>query len=75
MKVLIAGASGQLGRALVATAPAGAALPALDRAALDLGSAGSIAATAVATRYVNTANASGSSSPPRASVPDSRSSA
>jgi dTDP-4-dehydrorhamnose reductase len=44
MKVLIAGASGQLGRALVATAPAGVALAALDRAALDLGSAGSIAA-------------------------------
>ena len=36
MKVLVTGAAGQLGRALVATAPVGHEVVALDRAALDL---------------------------------------
>lgn len=44
MKVLLTGASGQLGRALQATAPAGAALTALDRAALDIGDAVAVTA-------------------------------
>lgn len=48
MKVLIAGADGQLGRALVATAPAGATVAARSRSRLDLADAESIAAAIAA---------------------------
>ena len=44
MKVLVTGASGQLGRALVATAPAGAKVHAADRAAYDMADAAAITA-------------------------------
>jgi dTDP-4-dehydrorhamnose reductase len=43
MKVLIAGAGGQLGQALQASAPAGATLVPMDRAALDIGDAAVVA--------------------------------
>ncbi|MBN8831693.1 MAG: dTDP-4-dehydrorhamnose reductase [Sphingomonadales bacterium] len=43
MKVLIAGAGGQLGRALQASAPQAAEIVALDRAALDIGEADAVA--------------------------------
>ena len=42
MKVLVTGANGQLGRALVATAPASAKITALDSAALDITSAAEV---------------------------------
>jgi len=45
VKVLIMGANGQLGRALQATAPAGAEIVALDRGALDIGDADAVAAS------------------------------
>jgi dTDP-4-dehydrorhamnose reductase len=42
MRALILGATGQVGRALAAAAPAGAQIVALDRAACDIGDAGQI---------------------------------
>ncbi len=48
MKVLITGAGGQLGRALQTTAPAGAQIVPLDRAALDIGDGAAVAALVAA---------------------------
>lgn len=50
MKVIVTGAGGQLGRALVAGAPADAAVVALDRAALDIGDAAAVQARIKAER-------------------------
>lgn len=50
MKVLVTGATGQLGRALIASAPAGVELVALGRAELDLADPAAIAATVAAHR-------------------------
>lgn len=50
MKVLITGARGQLGRALIATAPEGAVLDATDVAELDICDAAAVAAHLAATR-------------------------
>lgn len=44
MKALVTGAGGQLGRALIAAAPDGVDIIALDRAALDIGDAAAVAA-------------------------------
>lgn len=57
MKVLVAGAAGQLGRALAATAPAGVELVAPDEAAFDICSADSVAATVAAVRPALIVNA------------------
>lgn len=57
MKILVTGAGGQLGRALIATAPAGAAIDATDVAELDITDAAAVAAHVAATRPALVINA------------------